>query len=128
MTVQSIVLYMAIGIIAGIASGMFGIGGGFIIIPALVYAAGYSQFTATGTSLAVLLPPIGLAATIEYWRRGHVNFQAAFIIALCMLFASWAGAWFTRKLNGLHLRFGFGIFLTAVGLYIAVSTLRKIRM
>ena len=126
MTIQSIVIYIIIGIVAGISSGVFGIGGGLIIIPALVYVAGYSQLSATGTSLAVLLPPIGIAATIEYYRRGHVNLKAAIIIALCLMLASWAGARITRKFNDLYLQLAFGIFLSTIGCYIVVSTLRKI--
>ena len=62
---QTIVL-CCIGVVAGLTSGFFGLGGGLIIIPALVYFAGFSQMTAIGTSLAILLPPVGLMATIEY--------------------------------------------------------------
>lgn len=128
MTLQSFILYAAIGAAAGIASGMFGVGGGLIMIPALVYFAGYSQLSATGTSLAVLLPPIGIAATIEYYRRGHVDLKAAIVMAICLMLSSWMGARLTRKFSELYLRLAFGIVLAAAGCYIAVSALRKLRM
>ncbi|HEU4724800.1 MAG TPA: sulfite exporter TauE/SafE family protein, partial [Candidatus Eisenbacteria bacterium] len=70
-------LLVVIGLLAGLLSGMFGIGGGVVIVPALVYVAGFRQHMATGTSLAVLLPPIGIAAAYEYHRYGHVNVRAA---------------------------------------------------
>ncbi|MBN1759202.1 MAG: sulfite exporter TauE/SafE family protein [Chitinispirillaceae bacterium] len=127
MTLQSILLYIGIGVFAGISAGIFGIGGGLIIIPALIYLAGYSQLAATGTSLAVLLPPIGIAATVEYYRRGHVNLKAALIIAASLLIASWAGARITRRFNDLYLRLAFGIFLASIGGYMVISTIRKLR-
>lgn len=64
---------LSVGIVAGIMAGMIGVGGGLIIVPALVYLFGLDQHTAQGTSLAVLLPPSGLFAFIEYYRAGHVN-------------------------------------------------------
>jgi len=124
---QSVLLFATIGLTAGIIAGMFGIGGGLIIIPALVYIAGFSQFAATGTSLAVLLPPIGILATIEYYRRGHVNMKAALIMAICLMLGSWLSARMTRKFNELYLRLAFGIFLSGIGLWVVFSTWRKIR-
>src|SRR4249919_1511479 len=99
-------IYLVIGVLAGIISGMFGVGGGIIIVPALVYFAAFSQHKATGTSLAVLLPPIGLLATLEYYRHGNVDFRAAAIIAITMIAGAWIGAHFANKVSGPHLRFG----------------------
>jgi uncharacterized protein len=126
MSPQQILVYIGIGGFAGFSAGFFGIGGGLVILPALIYFAGYSQLTATGTSLAVLLPPIGLAATYEYYRRGHVNFKAALIIAASLMLASWFGARITRKFNELYLRLGFAVFLVSIGGYMIVSTIRKL--
>jgi len=70
MFTNQLMVLVAIGLLSGLASGIFGIGGGVILVPALIYLAGFSQHRATGTSLAVLLPPIGLAATIEYYVHG----------------------------------------------------------
>ena len=78
----SVVLVLGIGLAAGILSGVFGIGGGVIIVPALIYMAGFRQHSATGTSLAVLLPPIGIGAMWEYYRHGNVNLRVAMIMAI----------------------------------------------
>src|SRR5579862_5990457 len=85
-------LLLAIGLAAGALSGVFGIGGGVIIVPSLIYLAGFTQHRATGTSLAVLLPPIGIAATFEYYRHSNVDLRAAIIIAGAMILGSWGGA------------------------------------
>lgn len=77
MAQPSFILLFAIGLFAGVLSGMFGIGGGVVIVPALIYVAGFRQHVATGTSLAVLLPPIGIAAAFEYYRNGRVDVRAA---------------------------------------------------
>ncbi len=84
--------FVSIGIVSGIAAGLFGVGGGIVVVPALIYWAGFSQHKATGTSLAVLLPPIGLAAATEYYRHGHVDLPAAMFVAGGMLVGSWWGA------------------------------------
>src|SRR5262249_3498656 len=88
----SSLLFVVIGLAAGLLSGVFGIGGGVVIVPALIYLAGFTQHSATGTSLAVLLPPIGLAAMWEYYRHGDVNVRAAMIIAAAVFVGGWAGA------------------------------------
>ena len=85
-------LFVVIGLAAGLLSGVFGIGGGVVIVPALIYWAGFTQRRATGTSLAVLLPPIGFAAMWEYYRHDNVNVRAAMIIAV----AVFAGGWWVR--------------------------------
>src|SRR5689334_8948181 len=111
-------MFVLIGIVGGIASGLFGIGGGVVIIPALIYWAGFSQHVATGTTLAVLLPPIGLAAAFEYYRHGNVDVQAAVILAATMFVGSWVGAWFANQMEGPQLRLLFGLFVLSLGIYI----------
>ena len=106
-----------IGVVAGISSGFFGIGGGIVIVPALIYWVGYNQHRAVGTSLAVLLPPVGLAATLEYYRKGNVDIRAAMIIAVSMLLGGYVGA-FGNKLSGPHLRLLFGLFVLGLGVYL----------
>jgi uncharacterized protein len=71
-----IILYVILGLAAGIFSGLIGIGGGIIIIPALVFLFGFSQHQAQGTTLALLVPPIGLLAAWMYYTQGYVNMQA----------------------------------------------------
>jgi uncharacterized membrane protein YfcA len=120
------VLFVIIGICGGVASGLFGIGGGIVIIPALVYWAGFSQHKATGTSLAVLLPPIGIAATLEYYRKGNVDLRAALIIAAAMLVSAWGGALLANQMKGPHLRLIFGVFVTAVGVYLVYGSCKRL--
>ena len=111
-------VFVIIGLIGGFASGLFGVGGGIVIVPALIYWAGFSQHKATGTSLAVLLPPIGLAAAIEYYSHGNVDVRAAVILAVVMMIGAWGGAYVANLLPGPHLRLTFGIFVTGLGLYL----------
>jgi uncharacterized membrane protein YfcA len=122
MPVSLLITYILIGVIAGVLSGIFGIGGGILIVPALVYAAGFSQLSATGTSLAVLLPPIGLAAALEYYNKGYVNIPAAIIIAVTLMASAWVSAKFTVRLNPIAVKIGFGAFLVLLGGFIIVQT------
>jgi hypothetical protein len=115
-----------IGIGGGVVSGMFGVGGGIIIVPALIYWAGFTQHKATGTSLAVLLPPIGIAATLEYYRHGNVDFRAALIIASAMIAGGWVGAFFANKISGPHLRLSFGVFICAMGFYLIHGACKRL--
>jgi uncharacterized protein len=125
-SMPSWLLLLIIGLFGGIASGLFGIGGGVVIVPALIYWAGFTQHMATGTSLAVLLPPIGLAATIEYYRHGNVNFLAALVIAGGMFIGAWIGAYFANQLKGPYLRLLFGVFICALGAYLIQGAFRRL--
>jgi uncharacterized protein len=119
-------MFLVIGLLGGIASGLFGVGGGIVIVPALIYWAGFTQHMATGTSLAVLLPPIGLAATIEYYRHGNVDFPAALIIAGSMFVGAWIGAYFANQLEGPYLRLLFGVFICVLGVYLIHGAFRRL--
>jgi len=122
----SAALLLFIGSIAGLLSGVFGIGGGVVIMPALVYFAGFDQHRATGTSLAILLPPIGLAAAVEYYRHGAVDIRAALIVAVGVFVAAWLGAMVANRLPGNYLRLGFGLFVIGLGVSMVVSAVRAI--
>lgn len=86
---MEIVILLLIGLAAGLASGVLGIGGGIIIIPALVYLLNYSQKAAQGTSLGLLLPPIGLLAVINYYKAGYVNIKAAGLMIITFIIGSY---------------------------------------
>jgi uncharacterized membrane protein YfcA len=118
--------FVLIGALGGIASGLFGVGGGIVVVPALIYWAGFTQHRATGTSLAVLLPPIGLAATIEYYRHGNVDVRAAVLLAASMFAGAWVGAYFANQMKGPHLRLLFGVFLTVLGVYLVHGASRRL--
>ncbi len=118
--------FVVIGILGGIAAGLFGVGGGIVIVPALIYWAGFTQHKATGTSLAVLLPPIGLAAAFEYYRHGNVDVRAALILALAMFVGSWIGAYFANQIKGPQLRLAFGLFVCILGVYLVYGACRRL--
>ena len=108
---------MLIGLSAGILSGLFGIGGGVLIVPALMYGLGFSQKLATGTSLAILLPPVGIAAVMEYYRHGAVNIKAAMVIAIMVVLGSWLGSKFSVGIDPATMKLLFGVFLILLGGY-----------
>jgi len=119
-------IFVIIGIIGGISAGFFGIGGGILIVPALIYGAGFSQHMATGTSIAVLLPPIGLAAALEYYRHGNVDVRAALILAVTMFLGTWIGAYFANQIPGPQLRLIFGIFVCCLGVYLVYGACKRL--
>jgi hypothetical protein len=111
---SQIIIYLFIGSLAGIISGLFGVGGAIIMIPALIYICGFSQQTAQGTSLMLMLPPIGLLAVIEYYKRGHVNIKAAVFICIAFFISAYFGAKGAVHLPTQTLRKLFACFLMYV--------------
>ena len=111
----AIILVFIIGLVGGVLSGLFGIGGGLVIVPALIIFAGFSVATAAGTSLAALLLPVGLFGALEYWREGHVDVAAAAAIALGLLAGAYFGARLGLSISPQLAQRAFGIFLLAVG-------------
>lgn len=94
MDVQTILIIILVGIAAGILSGLVGVGGGIIIVPALVYFIGFSQKTAQGTSLALIMLPVGIFGVIQYYKQGYVDYKIVGILAIGFL----AGSFFGSKL------------------------------
>jgi uncharacterized protein len=109
-------IFIAIGLAAGILAGLFGIGGGIIIVPALVLIARLAPITATGTSLAALLLPVGALGAWEYYRRGNINIAAALWIAVGLFFGAWLGARVAQQLSPIQLRRIFAVFLALVSI------------
>jgi uncharacterized protein len=107
-------IYLAIGLGAGVLAGMFGIGGGIVIIPLLVFATGMDQQTAQGTSLGALLLPVGVFGALYYYRNGHMNVQAAMMIGLGLLVATGAGAWLNLRMTPEAARRVFAVFLALI--------------
>lgn len=108
------ILFVIVGFGAGILSGLFGIGGGIIIVPALILIARLSPITATGTSLAALVLPVGALGVWEYYRKGHLNIPAALFIALGLLFGAWLGAKWAQNLSPVQLKRAFAVFLVLI--------------
>lgn len=107
--------FLLIGAATGAVSGMFGIGGGILVIPAMVYIYGFSQKMATGTSLGMLLPPIGILAFLQYYRSGLVSIPAALLLVAGFLAGSYLSAGYTVGLSDILLKRAFGGLLIAMG-------------
>ena len=107
-------IFLAIGLAAGVLSGLFGIGGGVLIVPALMFFARLEPIAATGTSLGALLLPVGALGAWEYYRRGNLNVAAAIFIALGLFIGAWFGARFAQTLTPVQLKRAFAIFLVLV--------------
>lgn len=112
-------LYLiSIGLVAGILSGVLGIGGGVLIVPALMFLLGFSQRMATETSLAILLPPVGLAVVYEYYKHSNVDFKSAVVIAVMLFIGGMLGSRISYMLDERVLKIIFGVFLIVLGLYL----------
>jgi len=114
MSISMLMILIAIGIVTGAMAGMLGIGGAIIMIPALVYFMGFSQQMAQGTSLAVMLPPIGILAAYNYYKAGHVDIKFALILAATFLIGSYFGSRFALTLPQATLKKIFGVLLLLV--------------
>ena len=108
--------YLALGVAAGVLSGFFGIGGGIIIIPALIYIFGLSQQQAQGTTLALMIPPIGILAAWTYYKHGYVNLTIAAFICLGFIFGGLLGSKIAVGIPSIYLKRGFGILLFVISL------------
>lgn len=105
---------LAIGLVAGVLSGVLGIGGGVVVVPALVLLLNYGQKTATGTSLLALLLPVGALAVVEYARAGHVNVRDGLLIAAGIFIGALAGARFALGQSEVTLRRVFAVVLVVL--------------
>jgi uncharacterized membrane protein YfcA len=114
MSTSLVLILVGIGIVTGAMAGMLGIGGAIIMIPALVFFLGFSQQMAQGTSLAVMLPPIGIIAAYNYYKAGQVNIKYALILAACFLVGSYFGSKLALNLPQAALKKIFGILLLLV--------------
>ncbi len=92
MDIQAILIIIMVGIAAGILGGLVGVGGGIIIVPALVYFIGFSQKTAQGTSLGLIMLPVGILGVLQYYKQGHVDFKVVGILAVGFLIGSFFGS------------------------------------
>lgn len=114
MATSMLLTLLVIGIITGVMAGMLGIGGAIIMIPALVFFMGFSQQMAQGTSLAVMLPPVGIIAAYNYYKAGQVNIKFAIILAVCFLVGSYFGSKLALNLPQPVLKKIFGVLLLLV--------------
>ncbi len=116
MSVNEIVILIIIGLSAGLVSGTLGVGGAIIIVPALVFFLSLSQHQAQGTSLAVLVFPVGILAFLNYYRHGYVNFKLALIMMVAFVVGSLLGSMIAVRINERLLRILFGILVIFLGI------------
>ena len=111
MGITHLLILIVIGILSGLLAGVFGVGGAIIVIPALVFLIGMSQHEAQGTSLAFMLPPVGILATWNYWKSGYVNWKVALVLSLTFIVGAYLGSHFSINIPDKMLRKFFGILL-----------------
>jgi len=115
------ILYLVLGLSAGVAGGFLGIGGGAILVPALVYLAGLTQHQAQGTTLALMVPPIGLLAAWKYYSAGNVKLSIAALVCAGFFVGGLIGATYANKIPDILLKRIFGVFLLVVGIYMLLG-------
>lgn len=121
MTITHLLILIVIGILSGLLAGVFGVGGAIIVIPALVFILGLSQHEAQGTSLAFMLPPVGILATWNYWKAGHVNWKIALVLSVTFVLGAYLGSHFSLNISDRSLRRAFGVLMIAMALKMILS-------
>ena len=108
-------LYILLGLLAGSLSGLIGIGGGVIVVPSLIFLFGFSQQEAQGTTLGLLVPPIGILAALTYYQQGYVNLKVAALICVGFFVGGLLGAKLAVSLSTEVLKKVFGLVLLFIG-------------
>ncbi len=115
MTIQTILILVIVGVAAGMLGGLVGVGGGIIIVPSLIYFLSFSQKSAQGTSLGLLLLPVGILGVLQYYKQGHVDFRVVAIIAIGFLLGSYFGSKIALSLPQETVKKIFAILLLVIG-------------
>ena len=121
MTVSQIIILAVIGLMAGIFSGTFGVGGAIIVIPALIFFLGMSQHQAQGTSLAFMIPPVTLMAAVTYSKNGYVNWKFAIVLAVMFVVGTYLGSHIAFSIPDKILKKIFGGVILIIALKIIFS-------
>ncbi|MCB9171004.1 MAG: sulfite exporter TauE/SafE family protein [Flavobacteriales bacterium] len=121
MSISTLIILVLIGVLAGILSGFVGVGGGIIIVPGLVYIMGMDQHHAQGTSLAVLLLPVGILAVMNYYRAGTVDIKAAALIAVAFVAGGYLGSRWSLALPEIAVKRVFGALMLLAALKLILS-------
>lgn len=117
----TVIILLCIGLLAGILSGMVGIGGGIVIVPALIYFLGYSQHQAQGTVLFMFLMPIGILGVFNYYQAGHIEIKTALIIACTFVVGSFFGSKISIAMDQTTLKRVFGVIIFLLSLKMIFS-------
>ncbi|MBI3883854.1 MAG: sulfite exporter TauE/SafE family protein [Sphingobacteriales bacterium] len=115
---QTFIILIIIGVCAGILSGLVGVGGGILIVPALVFFLGFSQKMAQGTSLGILLLPVGILGVMEYYKQGYVDIKIVLLISLGFIIGSLFGSKIALSLSNDTIKKAFALVMVLVGLKI----------
>jgi len=116
MSITTIIILIIIGVAAGVLSGLVGVGGGLIIVPALVYFVAFSQKAAQGTSLGILLLPVGILAVLQYYQKGYVDIKVVLIVSAGFLIGGWLGSKLAVSLPVATIKKIFAIFMLLTAL------------
>lgn len=114
MTTTTIIILIIIGIAAGMLSGLIGVGGGIIIVPALVFFMSFSQQKAQGTSLGILLLPVGILAVMQYYKQGQIDIKVGLIVSLAFLVGGFFGSKLALSLPEATLKKIFAVVLIII--------------
>jgi hypothetical protein len=121
MTLQTVIILLTIGIFAGLLSGFVGVGGGVVIVPALVFFLGLTQHQAQGTSLFILVLPVGILAVMNYSKTSNINWTYGIIIALAFIIGGYLGSKLSLKLSPSIVKLAFGIIMAFVSIKLILS-------
>jgi len=127
MTNSTLLILLSIGLGAGMLSGFVGIGGGVVIVPALVFLLGLSQHEAQGTSLFVLVMPVVFLALTNYWKTGNVNWKYGLIIAIAFIIGGFFGSKLSLKLSPQIVKLTFGLLMAYVSFQLIFSSIQEIK-
>ena len=111
MTTELVITLLLIGLAAGILSGLVGVGGGLIVVPALIFFLGYSQHQAQGTSLGLLLLPVGILAVMNYYNKGQIDIKVVAVMSIAFVLGGWLGSKLALQLSQEALRKIFAVVL-----------------
>lgn len=116
MDTQIVIILLLVGIAAGMLSGLVGVGGGIIIVPALVFFLGFSQKMAQGTSLGILLLPVGILAVVQYYKQGYIDWKVVLIISTAFLVGSYFGSKIALRLPQETIKKIFAVFMILIAI------------
>lgn len=116
MPTSQLIILLIIGLLGGIVSGSLGVGGGIIIVPALVYFIGFNQHLAQGTSIAILLPPTGILAAMQYYKKGFIDIKVAIILMTIFVVGAYLGSLISLNIPAKTLKKVFGLFMLVISL------------
>lgn len=124
MSAGTIIILLIIGFAAGILSGLIGVGGGIIIVPALVFFLAFSQKQAQGTSLGILLLPVGILGVMQYYKNGYIDLKVVLIVSLGFVIGALLGSKWAVKLPEAILKKAFAVIMviTALKMFFSANT------